>query len=283
MNMEYPIDTTEKTGYLNQEFRLFYLKDQKHQNFTYHYHDFYKVIIFLSGKATYHIEGKSYYLNPWDILLVDKYSIHKPEISSEEPYERFILWIRNDLKEELLTRCFQKATDRCFHLVRLPSKMQKKLEQVLSEFYQSSKHQELGDAILEKALFYEFMVYLNRIFLEKQYICDQDSYAYDSRIEELLKYINRNLEKELSIEELSRKYFLSKYYMMRKFKEETGYTIHSYIVSKRLFLAKNLISQGFPVTKAALQSGFKDYTAFIRAYKKQFGELPSEALKKGSS
>ena len=57
--MEYPIDTTEKTGYLNQEFRLFYLKDQKQQDFTYHYHDFYKVIIFLSGKATYQIEGKS--------------------------------------------------------------------------------------------------------------------------------------------------------------------------------------------------------------------------------
>ena len=147
----------------------------------------------------------------------------------------------------------------------------------MSEFYRASKNQELGDNILEKALFYEFMVYLNRIFLEKQYICDQDSYTYDSRIEELLKYINRNLEKELSIEELSRRYFLSKYYMMRKFKEETGYTMHSYIVSKRLFLARSLISQGVPVTKAALQSGFKDYTAFIRAYKKQFGELPSAA------
>lgn len=275
--MEYPTDTMEKTGYLNQEFRLFYLKDQKQQDFTYHYHDFYKVIIFLSGKATYHIEGKSYYLNPWDILLVDKYAIHKPEISSEEPYERFILWIRNDLKEELLTQCFKKATERSFHLVRLHSKMQKKLEQILSEFYLTSKNENWGDDILEKALFHEFMVYLNRIFLEKQYVFDQDSYTYDSRIEELLKYINRNLEKELSIEELSRKYFLSKYYMMRKFKEETGYTMHSYIVSKRLFLARSLISQGLPVTKAALQSGFKDYTAFVRAYKKQFGELPSAA------
>ena len=44
--MESPIDTTEKTGYLDREFRLFYLKDQKQQDFTYHYHDFYKVIIF---------------------------------------------------------------------------------------------------------------------------------------------------------------------------------------------------------------------------------------------
>lgn len=63
---------------------------------------------------------------------------------------------------------------------------------------------------------------------------------------------------------------------MRKFKEETGYTIHSYIVSKRLFLARSLLSQGAPVMKAASQSGFRDYTAFVRAYKKQFGAPPSQ-------
>lgn len=278
--MEHPLENMEKTGYLNQEFRLFYLKDQTLGDFEYHYHDFYKVIIFVSGKATYHIEGKSYYLNPWDILLVDKYAIHKPEISSDEPYERFILWIRNDISEELLTRCFQKATDRCFHLVRLHSKMQKKLEQLLWELHTAEESNAFGQELLQKSLFCQFMVYLNRIFLEKQYIYDQESYTCDSRIEELLKYINRHLKDDLSVEELARKYFLSKYYLMRKFKEETGYTMHSYIVSKRLFLARSLISQGVPVTKASLQSGFKDYTSFIRAYKKQFGELPSLASKK---
>ena len=64
-------EPTEKTGYLEQDFRLFHIKDQTKREFSYHYHDFHKVIIFLSGKAAYHIEGKSYYLKPWDILLVN--------------------------------------------------------------------------------------------------------------------------------------------------------------------------------------------------------------------
>lgn len=277
--MDHSMDITEKTGYLNQEFRLFYLKDQRERDFEYHYHDFYKIIVFLSGKATYHIEGKSYYLNPLDILLVDKYAIHKPEIDTSIPYERFILWIRNDIKEASLLRCFQKATDRCFHLVRLNSQLQKKLKNILSELERTSQSDSFGWEILQKALFNQFMVYLNRIFLEKQYIYDQESYTFDSRIEELIKYINRNLSEDLSIESLAQKYFLSKYYMMRKFKEETGYTIHGYIINKRLLLSRTLITQGIPVTKAALQSGFKDYTAFIRAYKKQFGELPSSLQK----
>ena len=63
--------------------------------------------------------------------------------------------------------------------------------------------------------------------------------------------------------------------MMHKFKSETGYTLHSYINSKRLLLARDLISEGMPVIKAAAQSGFSDYTTLSRAYKKMFNKCPS--------
>lgn len=55
---------TEKTGYLNEDFRLFHIKDQTKKEFAYHYHDFHKVVIFISGKVVYHIEGKAYQLSP---------------------------------------------------------------------------------------------------------------------------------------------------------------------------------------------------------------------------
>ena len=60
-----------------------------------------------------------------------------------------------------------------------------------------------------------------------------------------------------------------------KFKNEAGYTIHNYITSKRLLLARSLINEGSPVIKAAQMSGFNDYTTFVRSYKKQFGNAPS--------
>lgn len=268
--------STEKTGYLDQEFRLFHIKDQTKRTFAYHYHDFHKVIIFLSGKAAYHIEGKSYYLKPWDILLVNRHAIHKPEIDFSVPYERFVLWIRDDLAQTDLLRCFLKAIDRSFNLIRLDSGTQEKLKQLLYELEAALKDEKFGSDLLGTALFTQFMVYVNRIFLEKQYIYDTRSYSSDSQIEELLRYINHNLTEDLSIETLARKYYLSKYHMMRKFKEETGYTIHNYIVSKRLLLARTQIAEGTPVLKAAQLSGFSDYTTFSRAYKKQFGSAPSQ-------
>ncbi len=274
--MSSSFQSQEKTGYLNEDFRLFHIKDQIQKDYHYHYHDFHKIIIFLSGKVSYHIEGKNYHLSPWDILLVSRGAIHKPEIDFSLPYERFILWIRKDIQYAELNTCFQKANDRSFSLIRLDSRLQERIKDILPELERSFREKKFGDSLLRKALFTQFLVYVNRIFLEKQYITDQKSYSSDSRIEGLLRYINLHLTDELSIDSLSERFFFSKYHLMRKFKEETGYTIHSYIVSKRLFLARSLLSQGAPVMKAASQSGFRDYTAFVRAYKKQFGAPPSQ-------
>lgn len=269
---------TEKTGYLNEQFRLFHLKDQTRKEFSYHYHDFHKVVIFISGKAAYHIEGKAYQLKPWDILLVNRHAIHRPEIDSSVPYERFILWIQNDIPWQELLKCFQKANDRSYNLVRLNSALQEKMKDILFELDNSAKSDEYGREILTQSLFLQFMVYLNRIFLEKQYIFDKKSYTFDSQIASILQYINHNLKEDLSVETLSARYYVSKYHLMRKFKQETGYTLHNYIVNKRLLMARTLISNGMPVTKAAQESGFAEYSTFSRAYRKQFKTTPSEEL-----
>ena len=274
--MDYSQYSLAKTGYLKEDFRLFHINDRTDREFEWHYHDFHKIIVFVSGKVTYHIEGKAYQLKPQDILLVSQGAIHKPEIDPSIPYERYIFWIRDDLSSPELNTCFQKANDRSFNLIRLDSVLQEKLKDLLPEIEHSLRDTQFGDSILSKALFAQFMVYINRIFLKSSSAPDQKSYSSDSQVEQLLKHINRNLSENLSIDHLAEKFFFSKYHMMRKFKKETGYTIHNYIISKRLLHARSLITQGTPVMKAAMQSGFQDYTAFVRAYKKQFGTVPTQ-------
>lgn len=273
--MDYSQYNLEKTGYLKEDFRLFHINDQTKKDFSYHYHDFHKIIVFISGKVTYHIEGKAYHLKPRDILLVSQGAIHKPEIDPSVPYERYIFWIRDDLSCQELNTCFQKANDRSFNLVRADSALQERLKDLLPEIEQTLQNKHFGDTVLRDALFTQFMIYINRFFLRTSSSPDKKTYSSDTQVEQLLKYINRNLSENLSIDQLAERFFLSKYHMMRKFKNETGYTIHNYITSKRLLMARSLISQGIPVMKAALASGFRDYTTFVRAYKKQFGKAPS--------
>lgn len=273
--MDYSQYNLEKTGYLKEDFRLFHINDQTKKDFSYHYHDFHKIIVFISGKVTYHIEGKAYHLKPRDILLVSQGAIHKPEIDPSVPYERYIFWIRDDLSCQELNTCFQKANDSSFNIVRADSALQERLKDLLPEIEQTLQNKHFGDTVLRNALFTQFMIYINRIFLRTSSSPDKKTYSSDTQVEQLLKYINRNLSENLSIDQLANRFFFSKYHMMRKFKNETGYTIHNYITSKRLLMARSLISQGMPVMKAAQASGFHDYTTFVRAYKKQFGKAPS--------
>lgn len=278
----------KRTGYLNQEFKLFHLKDKVNKEFDFHYHDFDKIIIFLKGNVTYYIEGKAYYLKPWDILLVNHHDMHKPIIDSTQEYERIILWIDNDYvtsqndESSDLTTCFKLAGERSVNLIRLDSNFQNRLKTIIKELELSLQTNEFGSSLLSQSLFIQFMVYLNRIFLGNLYLESDDSLKYDKQIEKILNYINQNITKDLSIEFLSETFFISKYYLMHKFKKETGFTLHNYILQKRLMHSYRLIQSGVPILKASEQSGFKDYSSYLRAFKKHFSKAPSEISKNES-
>ena len=89
-------ETASKRGYLNEDFRLFHLKDSRAQKVDYHYHEFDKLILLLGGKVAYLVEGVTYFLQPWDILLVQHNLIHRPIIDPSEPYERVVIWLGRD-------------------------------------------------------------------------------------------------------------------------------------------------------------------------------------------
>ena len=88
-----------KRGYLKEDFRLFHLKDSRAQKVDYHYHAFDKLILLLGGKVTYVVEGVTYFLQPWDLLLVGHDLIHRPIIDPAEPYERVVIWLGREWLE----------------------------------------------------------------------------------------------------------------------------------------------------------------------------------------
>ena len=90
------------------------------------------------------------------------------------------------------------------------------------------------------------------------------------------KYIDDNLEKELSLEYLSGKFLISKYHIAHIFKANTGISIHQYIMKKRLIACKEAILNNHSISKEYQMFGFKDYSSFYRAFKKEFGISPKE-------
>lgn len=277
-------DFEYKSGYLKEDFLLFHIKDKVNKEFDFHYHDFNKIIIFLSGKVTYLIEGKAYYLKPWDILLVNNHDLHKPIIDISEPYERIIIWINLKFLEAYnydkcdLQTCFNLVNEKRINLIRLSNDAENQLRYLISMLEASLKSVEFGSKLLSKTIFIQLIIYLNRLYIGENYLKDSKALKYDPQIDNILKFINENLNKKLSIEELAQKFYLSRYYLMHKFKEETGYTIHSYINQKKLMLAAEKIREGQEINKVVYECGFTDYSAFLRAFKKMFKKSPRNLL-----
>lgn len=283
--MEELVNDRVKRGYLNEDFLFFNLKDKKKHNIEFHYHDFSKIIIFLSGDASYIIEGKTYKLKPWDVLLVPRNDIHMPVISPDVPYERIILWLNPVFLEahnrnncNLLT-CFQLATERKTNLVRINQGEIAGLKQNLIDLDQAYHETSFGSEILKNALFIQLMVRINRLFLGMDTHMQLEDIKYDERIDKLIQYINNNLDGELSIELLAKLFYLNKYYLMHLFKKETGYTLYNYIQKKRIIKAADYVRQGIPAGEVCALCGFIDYSAFVRAFKKEFHLSPKQYYK----
>ena len=89
------------------------------------------------------------------------------------------------------------------------------------------------------------------------------------------------MAEDISIETLAEQFFISKFHMMRLFKQETGRSIYDYLQERRLLHARDLIRQGVSATDSCFQSGFRSYSSFTRAFAKHFGTTPTG--RKGSS
>ena len=91
----------------------------------------------------------------------------------------------------------------------------------------------------------------------------------------VIRYLNENPERDISLDRLARRFFVSKYHLCRAFKKHNGISVHGYINKKRVMYAKQLIEAGETASGAAYRVGFGDYSAFYRAYVKIVGKAPT--------
>ena len=278
------MQTVSNRGYLHENYRLFHSSDRRDMDFQTHCHDFHKVLLCLSGHVTYIMEGKTYFLRPWDLMIIPEHQIHQSIFDASETYERIILWINDSFlrsfSDDVLCEVFAwPLRSRC-GLFRPDAASRGALLEKLTAIEQNQKATFPGHQLLCDSYLIQFLITLNGL-LTRQAPAAEDSVRSDPRMSELLDYMNQNLTGDLSVERLARQFFISPSYLMHQFKRHTGCTLHQYVLQKRLIQAHRDIQAGEAVTAAALSSGFADYSTFLRAFRKMFGCLPSE-LRQGT-
>ena len=269
-----------REGYLEENYHYFHLRDTAGQERDYHYHEFDKIVLLLAGRVDYAVESVTYALRPWDILLVKHHVIHKALIDKSVPYERIILYLDGGYFERLLPdaglmNSFEQA-DRSGEYRLVPDEQQRAaLERTLQAYEQAAGDGQFGAQTLCDSYILQLLVLIGRMNAAPR----REEQRFDPKIRQTLSYINENLGRELSVDTLAERVYLSRYHFMRLFKAETGSTVHAYVRQKRLLYAARLIREGTNANQAAEAAGFSDYSTFHRAFRSSFGVSPGQLKK----
>ena len=271
-------DTYEQRGYLQDDFRLFHLNDAQGTKVDYHYHDFCKLLLLRSGGGGYMVNGQRYTLEPGDMVLVGSHIIHRPEFEPGVPYERIILYISPEfLQKSSLPDCNLEDvfSGTAGHILR-PSKQRRQLYDALCiRLEQELAGKGYGHQILSTSLLLQILTEVGRDIHSPEAELPKPQTSENSRILDILRYIDAHLTEDLSIDALSEQFYISKFHMMRLFRQEVGQTIHNYLCDRRLIHARDLINQGLSATESCFRSGFRSYSSFTRSYSKRFGTTPT--------
>ena len=268
----------EKRGYLLENFRLFHLHSPSGAKVEYHYHEFCKLLLLISGRGGYVVDSQRYLLQPGDVVLIGSRTPHRPELEEDSAYERIIIYIDPEfLHQSSGGNCdlMELFTAEQGHVLRLREGVRKK---VFSQAYALEKElngEAYGREILCSAALLRLLVEIGRARRQEGSTTPSPVTPEDSRVVEWIGYLDRHLQEDLDMDRLAERFFISKFHMMRLFKAQTGFTIHNYLMQRRLLAARNLIEKGMRSTEACYRCGFRSYSSFTRAYAKHFGTTPT--------
>lgn len=98
----------------------------------------------------------------------------------------------------------------------------------------------------------------------------------EEKISQSVLYMMENVDKKISVQELSEVSGYHPQYYIRLFRSCMGMTPHQFLIQYRMKKALSLLSQGLPVYEAAEAAGYNESKNFTREFKKTYGILPRQ-------
>lgn len=264
---------------LSRDFEIYFYNDKNPAKVDFHTHNYYEFYFFLEGAVSIQVRQEIYPLSFGDILLIPPGTPHRLVIHDHNVrYSRFVFWISLEYCESLRAvsedyiYLIQKAANdniNIFHNDRITfNTIQTKIIRLLEEI----REEHFGQKAQISLCVSDLILHINRVIYERDSPITKSSES--SLYEKLLNYIEEHIDEELSLDALAEVFYVSKYHIAHIFKKNLGLSIHQYITKKRLALCRDALLSNNSITQVYSSYGFGDYSAFYRAFKKEYGTSP---------
>lgn len=278
--------TDERQYMINENYEVYEKQGAPTGAVSFHYHNFYEIIYVLEGEYSSMIENQTYHLHKGDFLLIDQNVMHKYHHIEKKhnSSRRIILWVTAQMLAELsneemdLASCFSNQESCAYHFPVYYEEMLRGflLKLAMSEIMEGELHG--TKEVLDRGYLLLFFGYLNVLCKRQEYLFTDDEMVTHPLVEQVSNYIDLHIGEKITIEDLSGQVHMSKYHFLRKFKELTGVTAHSFLTDKRLIKACEELKEGKNITLAYQAAGFADYSSFLRNFKAAYGVAPGKYM-----
>ncbi len=245
-----------------------------------HFHSSYEIYYLLEGERSYFIESKTYHVLRGNLIFVGSGQIHKTTMISPV-HERILLEISENLMERF---CRETGVCPAFSMrsgvLKLEERERKRAESLLFRIIAELREKRPAYEREIQALLEELLIFI----LRKGNSSEREYPAVKSvkhrKVGEVADYIRANFSEISSLDFLSERFYISKYYLCRIFKEVTGMTISQYLNANRLKAAERMLRESSDsIIRIAAASGFGNVTYFDKIFRESMGLSPSQYRK----
>lgn len=246
---------------------------------AHHYHDRYELYYLCSGQRYYFIKDKTYHVQKGNFVLIPPYDIHSTSNVSNNGYDRFLISFSKDflsgfaeaVADISLFDCFEKG----IHLIQLNAQERYQAEALLLSMLQENTAKESGYQYYLKTAMLQLLLLIARHSNQPADSASLCTNAAHKTISQAAAYINTHYPEDITLESVSRQFFISPCYFSRTFKSATGISFCEYLNGVRIKEAQRLLQKSDEnISEIAQRVGFKSSTHFGRVFKATVGISP---------
>lgn len=253
-----------------------------------HFHQEYEIYLLLGGRRQIFYDNRAYIAEAGSLILVDSGQIHMSHSVTNDPYkqyERIILYIDQDKIQQFDAMFPDLKMGEFMHehfgIYALSVDMQRRMTYMFRTIMRELDEQLPRSQTAINLEIISTFINFWRESTPVSYLQDKENAMKGGRegkyatVYAVSDYVSTHFCEEITLDELANRFFISKYYLSRSFREVTGFGIREYVNILRVQKAQSmLLETNLSVSEIAETLGFDSITYFERIFKRHLAVSP---------